>query len=83
MLYHQEKKSLKKFFAIYYGQVRNLSGEWIQAKPVPGTFVCNIGDMLEVSLLQNMKHAWSCSNFCVGKKMLITDYRTYLVLGLV
>jgi isopenicillin N synthase-like dioxygenase len=30
-------------------QVRNLSGEWIQAKPIPGTFVCNIGDMLEVS----------------------------------
>ncbi|KAM3213580.1 hypothetical protein ACQJBY_066151 [Aegilops geniculata] len=29
-------------------EVRNLSGEWIQAKPVPGTFVCNIGDMLEV-----------------------------------
>jgi hypothetical protein len=30
-------------------QVRNLSGEWIYAKPVPGTFVCNIGDMLKVS----------------------------------
>ncbi|XBI12401.1 hypothetical protein VPH35_139280 [Triticum aestivum] len=30
--------------------VRNLSGEWIQAKPVPGTFVCNIGDMLEPTL---------------------------------
>ncbi|CAM0909565.1 unnamed protein product [Alopecurus aequalis] len=29
-------------------EVRNLSGEWIQAKPIPGTFVCNIGDMLEV-----------------------------------
>jgi isopenicillin N synthase-like dioxygenase len=30
-------------------QVRNLSGEWIQARPIPGTFVCDIGDMLEVS----------------------------------
>ncbi|XP_058070202.1 2-oxoglutarate-dependent dioxygenase 33 isoform X2 [Magnolia sinica] len=29
-------------------QVRNLSGEWIWAVPVPGTFVCNIGDMLKV-----------------------------------
>ncbi|KAE8819921.1 hypothetical protein D1007_02097 [Hordeum vulgare] len=28
--------------------VRNQSGEWIYAKPVPGTFVCNIGDMLKV-----------------------------------
>ncbi|KAK9285777.1 hypothetical protein L1049_024978 [Liquidambar formosana] len=29
-------------------QVRNLSGEWIWAVPVPGTFVCNIGDMLKI-----------------------------------
>jgi hypothetical protein len=29
-------------------KVRNLSGEWISAPPVPGTFVCNIGDMLKV-----------------------------------
>ncbi|XP_015870863.1 probable 2-oxoglutarate-dependent dioxygenase At3g50210 isoform X1 [Ziziphus jujuba] len=29
-------------------QVRNLSGEWISAPPVPGTFVCNIGDMLKI-----------------------------------
>ncbi|KAG4943630.1 hypothetical protein AAZX31_17G162700 [Glycine max] len=29
-------------------QVRNLSGEWITAPPVPGTFVCNIGDMLKI-----------------------------------
>lgn len=29
-------------------EVRNQSGEWIYAKPVPGTFVCNIGDMLKV-----------------------------------
>ncbi|KAH0995804.1 hypothetical protein GBA52_019668 [Prunus armeniaca] len=28
-------------------QVRNHSGEWISAPPVPGTFVCNIGDMLK------------------------------------
>ncbi|OMP01943.1 putative Flavonol synthase/flavanone 3-hydroxylase [Corchorus olitorius] len=28
-------------------QVRNLSGEWIPATPIPGTFVCNIGDMLK------------------------------------
>ncbi|KAJ1421148.1 Oxoglutarate/iron-dependent dioxygenase [Sesbania bispinosa] len=30
-------------------QVRNLSGEWISAPPVPGSFVCNIGDMLKTN----------------------------------
>lgn len=29
-------------------QVRNRSGEWISAPPIPGTFVCNIGDMLQI-----------------------------------
>ncbi|XP_057845666.2 2-oxoglutarate-dependent dioxygenase 33 [Cryptomeria japonica] len=29
-------------------QVRNFAGEWIWAVPIPGTFVCNIGDMLKV-----------------------------------
>ncbi|KAH6803913.1 2-oxoglutarate and oxygenase superfamily protein [Perilla frutescens var. frutescens] len=29
-------------------QVRNIDGEWISAAPVPGTFVCNIGDMLKI-----------------------------------
>ncbi|GMP31433.1 hypothetical protein CsSME_00005646 [Camellia sinensis var. sinensis] len=29
-------------------EVRNQSGEWISAPPVPGTFVCNIGDMLKI-----------------------------------
>ncbi|XP_006855229.2 probable 2-oxoglutarate-dependent dioxygenase At3g49630 isoform X2 [Amborella trichopoda] len=29
-------------------QVRNRSGQWIWAAPIPGTFVCNIGDMLKV-----------------------------------
>ncbi|KAL2522726.1 putative 2-oxoglutarate-dependent dioxygenase [Forsythia ovata] len=29
-------------------QVRNCNGEWISAVPVPGTFVCNIGDMLKI-----------------------------------
>lgn len=28
-------------------QVRNLAGEWIEAPPVPGTLVCNIGDLLQ------------------------------------
>ncbi|MEP3786401.1 2-oxoglutarate and iron-dependent oxygenase domain-containing protein [Ascidiaceihabitans sp.] len=28
-------------------QVQNLAGEWINAPPLPGTFVCNIGDLLE------------------------------------
>ncbi|KAK9112687.1 hypothetical protein Scep_020206 [Stephania cephalantha] len=29
-------------------KVRNRSGEWIRAVPIPGTFVCNIGDMLKI-----------------------------------
>nr|KJB71114.1 hypothetical protein B456_011G106500 [Gossypium raimondii] len=29
-------------------QVRNQAGEWISAPPNPGTFVCNIGDMLKI-----------------------------------
>jgi isopenicillin N synthase-like dioxygenase len=33
---------------IYALEVQNRSGEWIYAKPIPGTFVCNIGDMLKV-----------------------------------
>jgi len=28
-------------------QVRNRSGDWIEAMPIPDTFVCNIGDLLE------------------------------------
>ncbi len=28
-------------------QVQNLAGDWIEAPPIPGTFVCNIGDLLE------------------------------------
>lgn len=27
-------------------QVRNRAGKWIDAKPVPGAYVCNIGDMM-------------------------------------
>ncbi|CAD6335691.1 unnamed protein product [Miscanthus lutarioriparius] len=29
-------------------EVQNRAGEWIYATPIPGTFVCNIGDMLKV-----------------------------------
>ncbi|XP_016720092.1 probable 2-oxoglutarate-dependent dioxygenase At3g50210 [Gossypium hirsutum] len=29
-------------------EVKNLSGEWVPATPILGTFVCNIGDMLEI-----------------------------------
>jgi isopenicillin N synthase-like dioxygenase len=28
-------------------QVKTIQGEWIQAPPIPNTFVCNIGDMLD------------------------------------
>uniref|UniRef100_A0A383VMR0 Fe2OG dioxygenase domain-containing protein n=1 Tax=Tetradesmus obliquus TaxID=3088 RepID=A0A383VMR0_TETOB len=29
-------------------QVKNASGQWVDAPPLPGTFVCNIGDMFQV-----------------------------------
>lgn len=41
---------VNNFFSTFILQVRNRSGEWIWANPIPGTFVCNIGDMLKVSL---------------------------------
>jgi isopenicillin N synthase-like dioxygenase len=28
--------------------VKNAAGVWVDAPPIPGTFVCNIGDMLKV-----------------------------------
>jgi isopenicillin N synthase-like dioxygenase len=31
-------------------QVKNSAGQWVDAAPLPGTFVCNIGDMFEVKL---------------------------------
>ncbi|CAA7055973.1 unnamed protein product [Microthlaspi erraticum] len=29
-------------------QVRNLAGDWIPVIPIPGSFICNIGDMLKI-----------------------------------
>lgn len=36
---------------VWYVQVKNKQGQWINADPIPGTFVCNIGDMLKVPSL--------------------------------
>ena len=29
-------------------QVQNAAGEWVDAPPMEGSFVCNIGDMLQI-----------------------------------
>jgi len=29
-------------------QVKNTNGQWIYANPIPGTFICNLGDMLRI-----------------------------------
>jgi hypothetical protein len=39
-------------------KIRNLSGEWISAPPIPGTFVCNIGDMLKVYYTWILLEIW-------------------------
>jgi hypothetical protein len=44
-------------------KVRNLSGEWISAPPIPGTFVCNIGDMLKV---RKFGQKWTLMFVCFG-----------------
>ncbi|OEL13621.1 putative 2-oxoglutarate-dependent dioxygenase [Dichanthelium oligosanthes] len=38
-------------------EVQNGSGEWIHATAIPGTFVCNIGDMLQ--LAPSFRSVWS------------------------
>ncbi|XP_039026200.1 probable 2-oxoglutarate-dependent dioxygenase At3g50210 [Hibiscus syriacus] len=54
-------------------QVRNRSCEWISAHPVPGTFVCNIGDMLKIlsnglydSTLHRVINTSPTYRFCVA-----------------
>ncbi|EPS74426.1 2-oxoglutarate-dependent dioxygenase, partial [Genlisea aurea] len=54
-------------------QVRNSVGEWISAPPIPGTFVCNIGDMLKIftngiygSTLHRVKNSSSKYRVCVA-----------------
>ena len=29
-------------------QVKNSAGAWVTATPIPGTFVCNVGDMMRL-----------------------------------
>jgi isopenicillin N synthase-like dioxygenase len=31
-----------------HAQVKNAAGEWVDAPPLAGTFVCNIGDCFQV-----------------------------------
>jgi hypothetical protein len=33
-------------------QVKNAAGQWVDAPPLPGTFVCNIGDCFEVGRVE-------------------------------
>ncbi len=33
---------------VHTAQVKNAAGQWVAADPIPGTLVCNIGDMLRV-----------------------------------
>ncbi|KAL3722087.1 hypothetical protein ACJRO7_034444 [Eucalyptus globulus] len=54
-------------------KVKNLSGEWISAVPIPGTFVCNIGDMLKIwsnglydSTLHHIINSCSRHRVCVA-----------------
>jgi isopenicillin N synthase-like dioxygenase len=35
-------------------QVRNTAGEWLTPTPLPGAFVCNIGDMLKARCVRRV-----------------------------
>ncbi|KAM7520440.1 hypothetical protein LguiB_019402 [Lonicera macranthoides] len=61
-------------------QVRNLSGEWISAVPIPGTFVCNIGDMLKTNFDAKIEPLDICTERTGGtKKFKATIYGEHLV----
>ena len=70
-------------YAMKLLKVRNLSGEWISAPPVPETFVCNIGDMLKVSFtkslhqintsLELVEHLIKCGRNCRYIPMVCTS----------
>lgn len=49
-------------------QVKNKQGQWINADPIPGTFVCNIGDMLKVPKpdLVGQTHCKASPNLCLA-----------------
>ncbi|KMZ72204.1 2-oxoglutarate (2OG) and Fe(II)-dependent oxygenase superfamilyprotein [Zostera marina] len=51
-------------------QVKNQNDEWIPAVPIPGTFVCNIGDMLQI---------WSNGEYKSTVHRVIVDSPNYRV----
>lgn len=48
----------------WYLQVKNQQGQWINADPIPGTFVCNIGDMLKVCAKLDVTGQACCEASC-------------------
>ena len=44
-------------------QAKNSQGKWVSADPIPGAFVCNIGDMLKASF---WPASWSESHNAAG-----------------
>ncbi|KAF4364647.1 hypothetical protein G4B88_028570 [Cannabis sativa] len=50
-------------------EVRNLSGKWISAPPIPGTFVCNIGDMLKVEKILDLVVSYSRNQYYFELKL--------------
>lgn len=56
-------------------QILNVAGQWIQAPPVPGTFVVNIGDMLArwsndvfISTVHRVHNSSGCERYSVSCK---------------
>ncbi|WZY98561.1 LOW QUALITY PROTEIN: hypothetical protein YC2023_070890 [Brassica napus] len=44
---NQENKNGFRFYFVSE-KVKNLAGDWVSAIPIPGSFICNIGDMLKI-----------------------------------